>query len=359
MCHRLLALGVFLSIPKYATAAEGKCSAGGDSLVQTRRVRARSDDDFALLEDDSPEIHAPTYFSGGTDGSCPTGTSRVGQAECETLGGGLIFEGQLAGKIAGQWMHQKCKDWSLPGMGCFHNGKDVFSTPSECSRAGRKQDERNFAICKDDSPDVEPIPCLTISNANHLIDGQYDYVGQFAGRPKYCHMNSSLVLSWHGTCSGWMSICKATDCVPHSCACKTRNGGVPLDENGNPREKANDAIFLWPAWGGTLTQHCEAGSSMPAEGDYSMAAEGDTACPTGYSAVSDGASCETASLKLGGGNYGAWGGNAGCCVHRTNDEDFYMSSACDVGHHPSHPHHLVCQKHDYSMATGIAKGSAL
>merc|ERR1719330_2215590 len=56
--------------------------------------------------------------------------------------------------------------------------------------------------------------CLTISDARPGINGPYDLVGVYANRPKYCSPDGSRVLSYYGSCSGWMSICSATGCSP-------------------------------------------------------------------------------------------------------------------------------------------------
>jgi len=131
MCHRLLALGVFLSIPKYATAAENKCTAGGDSLVQTRRVRARSDNDVALSEDDSEDVPPYKFF---------------GIGRCTGFGYRLITSSQACGIAAEAigWTKDCDSDGCLPvtpridrPAGCYTAGAGyVHFNPDTSSDRG-------------------------------------------------------------------------------------------------------------------------------------------------------------------------------------------------------------------------------
>jgi len=89
---------------------------------------------------------APAYVSGGTDGSCPSGTQRVPGDECQVLGGSVF-----PGKEAGAWAREACHMYYTPGEGCFHNGQDMYSTASGCTQAAGRSD--HFAVCRQSEAD--------------------------------------------------------------------------------------------------------------------------------------------------------------------------------------------------------------
>jgi len=90
------------------------------------------------------------YVSGGSDGSCPAGSVRVQDAECQQLSGVTLSNGE----ILSSYGREDCAPHFTPGQGCFyvsgnthaHLNGVTYSTSAGCTAAEGQAD--HLALCK-------------------------------------------------------------------------------------------------------------------------------------------------------------------------------------------------------------------
>jgi len=85
----------------------------------------------------------PELVSGGTDGSCPAGSTRVTRRDCWSLNGW----GMNGETLSNRAWRVSCSSHFTPGAGCFYNThNNLYLTPENCAiAAGHPQ---HFAVCE-------------------------------------------------------------------------------------------------------------------------------------------------------------------------------------------------------------------
>jgi len=179
-----------------------------------------SQDPYPMMAKECQCDSIAKVLSGDIDGSCPPGTDRVPNEDCNALAHSTLSDGTKLEAYKGN----RCD--RVAGTGCWYNAHRVVRGGQSC--AGVKPGNDNYAICQQD---VETMCSCDTPNAGTVGDNMYQ-----------CNDGSSGQCSGNEVCYSVVPFAKSKSglgCQLPACTCTTQDSGA----GGHNKFECNDGSF--------------------------------------------------------------------------------------------------------------------